>query len=318
MAISPVLMLVGPTAIGKTALSLQIADEFDCEIISMDSMQVYRYMDIGTAKATREEQQRVRHHLIDIVDPDEQYNAARFMADTLAAVEGISSRGKIPLITGGTGLYLSSLNNTLFKEPHVKNEIRARLKNRLAEEGREVLFAELQQHDAQTAARVHGHDTQRILRGLEIFLSTGITWSEHIRQQHLTCHKPLFPRQLQLCLSCEREELYRRINLRTQMIMQAPFHNEVVGLLNKGYDGSLASMQSLGYRHMVNHLRGEWSLSEATELLARDTRHFAKRQLTWFRSRKELYQIERTEIDFILKLIDEFLRSQGHKTSFTA
>ena len=304
---APVLVLVGPTAIGKTELSLRIASVFDCEIISMDSMQVYRRMDIGTAKASREERALVRHHLIDIVDPDEQYHAARFVRDATAAVHDIRLRGKIPLITGGTGLYLSALNKGLFDTIQVEPELREALRRRLEKEGREALYQELQACDPASAARIHPNDTQRLLRGLELFASTGIPWSEHIRRQE-AAPPALAQPQLQIGLSCERPLLHERIRRRTEAMMQEPFRREVEALLASGYKSMLPAMQSLGYRHMNLYLQGKWSLEEAREALAVDTRRYAKRQLTWFRANTGIHWFDRAQTEAAFTLIEQFLR----------
>jgi len=305
----PVLILIGPTAIGKTALSLRIASTFGCEIISMDSMQVYRYMDIGTAKASKEEQALIRHHLIDIVDPDVQYNAACFVRDAMAAVHDIHSRGKIPLITGGTGLYLSSLNSGLFDTVQVPHEVRSRLQQRLEEEGREVLFQELTTCDPESAARIHPHDSQRLLRGLELYAVTGIPWSEHIRRQQMRPRQPLLPTQLQIGLRCDRFLLYQRIQKRTEIMMQAPFQQEVEELLTRGYGSELPSMQSLGYRHMIRHIQGAWSLDAACQSLITDTRRYGKRQLTWFRANPDIHWFDRNHPEAIFPLIKQFLHN---------
>jgi tRNA dimethylallyltransferase len=306
---TPIIVLVGPTAIGKTELSLKLAAEFDCEIISMDSMQVYRYMDIGTAKVSREEQQQIVHHLIDIADPDEQYDAACFVRDATAAIKTITARGKTPFITGGTGLYLSSLINGLFEEFQVKDEIRNALRERLNKEGREVLHSELLTVDPESGARIHVNDTQRLLRGLEIFYSTGIPWSEHLRRQAQTRRHPVFTRMLQLGLTCDRELLYDRIKIRSIKMMQDAFQQEYEFLLGKGYGRDLPSMQSIGYRHMGACLAGEWDRETATTNLIKDTRRYAKRQLTWFRRQQQFqwYDIHRT--DGILKDVAAFLHA---------
>lgn len=312
---TPVLVLVGPTAIGKTELSLKIAASFGCEIISMDSMQVYRGMDIGTAKASRAERALVRHHLIDIVDPDEQYHAAHFVRDALVAVQDIHARGMIPLITGGTGLYLSALNKGLFDTVQVQPELRDALRQRLDQEGREALFKELQGCDPETAARIHPNDSQRLLRGLELFASTGIPWSEHIRRQEATPQKLVQP-QLHIGLTCERRPLlHERIRRRTEVMMQEPFAREVEALLASGYSSTLPSMQSLGYRHMNRHLQGEWSLQEACEALVIDTRRYAKRQLTWFRASKDIHWFDRARTEGVFPLIEQFLRTNRAEES---
>ncbi len=279
----PIIVLVGPTAIGKTSLSFSLAAEFGCEIISMDSMQVYRYMDIGTAKPTAEERQRVAHHLLDIVDPDEQYNAARFVADCLEAIKRISSQGKIPLITGGTGLYLSSLINGLFDTVHVSDKVGKRLAQMQEKMELADLYQELCRVDRATGARIHKNDRQRIIRGLEIFYSTGIPWSQHLQEQKTKGPTVLFTRMFAAGLTCAREMIYRRIEQRTAIMLAQGLVEEVESLRNMGFGPDLNSMQSIGYRHANQYIDGVWTFDDMERLLMRDTRRYAKRQMTWFR-----------------------------------
>jgi len=286
------IVLVGPTAVGKTDLSLEIAEKFSCEIINVDSMQVYRYMDVGTAKPTRLERKRIPHHLIDIVDPDEDYTVADFIKDAAQAIVQISGRGHFPLLVGGTGLYLKGLQEGLFEIAPVNLRIRKDLRNRLKEEGRQRLFTELCLHDPLSAKKIHPNDTQRLLRALEIFHSTGISWSEHVASQQQG--GPL-QNALKLGLTCDRKILYEKINLRVESMVRQGLRNEVQALLAKGYGSNLKSMQSIGYRHVINYLAGRWSWERAMELLARDTRHYAKRQYTWFRRDPEIYWFHPTQ-----------------------
>jgi tRNA dimethylallyltransferase len=291
----PVIVLVGPTAIGKTALSLQLVQRFDCEIISMDSMQVYRYMDIGTAKSSREEQELVPHHLIDIVDPDEQYDAARFVSDCLEAITAIAGRQRTVLLTGGTGFYLKALTEGLFTALPSNPEIRQHLQLRLEEEGRDVLHQELCRIDPLTGARVHKNDSQRLLRGLEIYLSSGRTWSELLKEQQAEGQGTVFNKIFQVALTCERAELYRRIDQRSTSMLEQGLVEEVEKLLAMGYAAQLPSMQSIGYRHVNNLLSGIWDRETMLEKMARDTRRYAKRQLTWFGGNKNLQWFDRSE-----------------------
>ena len=285
----PVLALVGPTAIGKTAFSLAIAESFPCEIISMDSMQVYRFMDIGTAKASMEERRRIPHHLIDIINPDEQYDAGCFVRDALRACADIHSRGKIPLITGGTGMYLSRFINGIFDDIKVHDSIRNHLRNRLAEEGREALHRELHRVDPESGVRIHVNDTQRLLRGLEVFIATGIPWSEHLRRQNMSGGTNRFLRLLVLGLTCDRTLLHERIKKRSISMMSEAFVQEVEDLLARGYKPDLhASMRAIGYRHMCAWLAGHWDRQTATSALINDTRRYAKRQMTWFRNQHQI------------------------------
>lgn len=307
----PMIVLVGPTAIGKTELSLQIAERFGCEIISMDSMQVYRHMDIGTAKVSRVEQQRVQHHLIDIRNPDEQYDAASFVRDALAAIKVIGERLRIPLLTGGTGLYLSALLNGLFADIAVPDAVREHLRERLASEGRAVLHRELATVDPESASRVHGNDTQRLLRGLEIYHATGLPWSEHLRRQQANRCAQRFTRVLLLGLQSDRELLYKRIEQRTFKMMGSEFKQECESLLAHGYPPSLASMQSLGYRHMCAHLEGTWDLTTATRQLIVDTRRYAKRQMTWFRRYADLQWYDCNRREEIFDEIASFIENSS-------
>ncbi|WP_457574669.1 tRNA (adenosine(37)-N6)-dimethylallyltransferase MiaA [Desulfolithobacter sp.] len=304
----PVLVLVGPTAIGKTDLSLEIADRFGCEIISMDSMQVYRYMDIGTAKVSAAEMARVTHHLIDIINPDEQYDAARFVHNALEAMDTIRSRNRIPLITGGTGLYLKSLVHGLFEILPTDSELRERLRRRLQEEGREALFSELAGVDPETAERIHPNDSQRLLRGLEIFYLTSVPWSVHLRnQQRLQQERTRFTNILQLGLRCERDLLYERIGRRTTIMLNQGLIEEVEQLRRMGYGPELGSMQSIGYRHVNRYIDGIWDAATMQETLVRDTRRYAKRQMTWFTAQKDIEWFERTRTRNILNRIEGFL-----------
>jgi tRNA dimethylallyltransferase len=288
----PVLVLIGPTAIGKTALSLELAGLFDCEIVSMDSMQVYRYMDIGTAKVTRDERSKIPHHLIDIVDPDEEYDAERFVYDSCRAIEDILSRNKIPLLTGGTGLYLRALTEGLFAGGEQYPEIRAQLKVRLASEGNSILHHELCLFDCISANKIHVNDTHRLLRALEIYYGSGVPWSQHLLFQANNKRAPRFTNMLQIGLTCEREILYERINRRCSSMVDLGLEEEVKGLLDAGYNAELKSMMSIGYRHMVNYLNGIWSKEELVRIFARDTRHYAKRQFTWFHNTADINWFE--------------------------
>ncbi len=240
----PVIALVGPTAIGKTELSLKLAEEFNCEILSLDSMQVYRFMDIGTAKATLGERKRVVHHLIDIVNPDESYDANRYVEDATEHIDDIHNRLKIPLLVGGTGLYLQSLVEGLFEGVGEFPELREKLQRRLAEEGCSKLHDELSSIDCNSAKRIHKNDTHRLLRALEIYYATGESWAKHIDQHNQT--KGLrFCNLLKIGLTCDRETLYQRINERTSAMLHAGLQGEVEDLLSRGYHLRLKSMQSI-------------------------------------------------------------------------
>ncbi len=304
---TPVVVLVGPTAIGKTELSFIITDKFDAEVVSMDSMQVYRYMDIGTAKPSEEEMSRVKHHLIDIVNPDEQYNAARFVKDCLSALKQIGDRGKVALVTGGTGLYLSALINGLSPEIKVKDEVRKKLRARAESTNIEKLHQELSKLDPESGNRIAKSDKQRILRGLEIFLSTGIPWSVHIAEQKKRKAPLSFANIILLGLTCDRSLLHERIELRSKNMIKSGLLEEVEGLLSMGYKENLSAMQSIGYRHACEVLKGSWTPDFMIERLAIDTRRYAKRQMTWFRNQLELDWYDRKDREGVVGRIDSFL-----------
>jgi tRNA dimethylallyltransferase len=299
-------VIVGPTAVGKTALSLAIAERFSCEIVGADSIQVYRHMDIGTAKPTSMEREKVRHHLIDVADPDEQYQAARYAAEAFRACLDITARDKVPLVVGGTGLYIHALIHGVFGMPLVEAGVRAGLRARLAEEGSEALHRELHAVDPVSAARIHANDSQRLIRGLEIFLTTGVPWSRHLTEQE---KHPKMRRVLMIGLTCDRATLYVRINQRVDWMMESGLLEEVRHLLALGYAGQLNAMQSLGYRHMINYIEGRWPLDQAVEFLARDTRRFAKRQFTWFGRDPSIHWYGVDQEKEIMQLIAEFLRN---------
>ncbi len=300
----PAIAIIGPTGVGKTALSLTVAQRFDCEIISVDSMQVYRHMDIGTAKASPAERALVPHHLLDVADPTEEYSVARYLADVAMAVDGIRQRGRMPLLVGGTGLYLRGLKEGLFEMAPCDESIRQGLQDRLQKEGGEALYLELGRIDPPTATRIHPNDTYRLLRGLEIYHSTGLSWSEHLAKGRQAA---LLPEMLKIGLTWEREKLYQRINLRVGQMVEEGVLAEVQSLLAQGYGPELKSMQAIGYRHMVEFLRGDHDWPETLELLARDTRRYAKRQYTWFRRDKAIHWFEPVQKEEICKLISDYL-----------
>ncbi|MDD3814719.1 MAG: tRNA (adenosine(37)-N6)-dimethylallyltransferase MiaA [Desulfocapsaceae bacterium] len=302
----PVLVLIGPTAIGKTDLSLLLAERFGCEIVSVDSMQVYKYMDIGTAKVSLDERAQIPHHIIDVVDPDVEYDAASFVHDALGAIEQIHDRGRVPLLTGGTGLYLRALIDGLSSGIGQFPEIREQLQQRLALDGAHVLHEELGKYDRYSAERIHENDTHRLLRALEIYQATGKPWSEHILE-HQKQKTPRFSNILQIGLTCERDQLYRRINQRTALMLKNGLEDEVRGLIARGYSPQLKTMQAIGYRHMNNYLEGIWNMEETERLLARDTRRYAKRQYTWFAAIPELEWFEVGDQTKIIERIKKWI-----------
>jgi len=303
---TPVVALVGPTAIGKTALSLQLARGFDCEIVSVDSMQVYRYMDVGTAKIRPEEMEGIPHHLIDVVLPDEDYDAGRFVRDAISAIRSITAKGKLPLLTGGTGLYLKALTEGLFGELPRDNAMRKTLQKRLDQEGSSKLYEELKGCDPESAARIHPQDGFRIIRGLEIYLVSGIPWSSHLRRQQSCRDENVLNNVLQIALTCERELLYDRINYRSEQMIDQGLEEEVRKLLAMGYARELKSMNGIGYRHMINYLDHRYTMNTMLELLRRDTRRYAKRQYTWFRGIAAMEWFDVRDVEGIVQRITEW------------
>ncbi len=303
----PVLVLVGPTAIGKTDLSLDLARTFNGEIISMDSMQVYRHMDIGTAKVTDKERDNIPHHLIDIVDPDKSYDAHRFTQDTLEALEEINNRQKLPIITGGTGLYLKALVEGLFDSISEYPDLREHFKGELDRLGSSKLHEHLSAIDGISASKIHINDTQRLLRALEIYHGTGVPWSEHLLLQKENKNTTWFTSLLQIGLSCKRKVLYERINRRTSIMINNGLIEEVKQLLLLGYSADLKSMSSIGYRHAVNFINKIWSRGKMEEILARDTRRYAKRQYTWFSKNKNIHWHEVADSDKIMRQVEHWL-----------
>jgi tRNA dimethylallyltransferase len=304
----PIIAVVGPTAIGKTELSLNIAEQFCGEIIGVDSMQIYRYMDIGTAKPTRAERSRIAHHLIDVVDPDEKYSVGRYVKDAEYSINKIRQNSNIPILVGGTGLYLRSLLQGLFEIEADSPNIRSILKEKSqSEAGRNKLYEELCRVDPESAKRIHQNDTQRLVRALEIYQTTGIPWTQHLHNKSMSAK---FSNVIKIGLTCDRESLYQRINKRVQVMIAQGLKEEVQMLLKMGFHEELNSMQAIGYRHMIAHLSGKWDIEKTKEMLARDTRHYAKRQYTWFKNDSEIEWFQVDEHDKILQRISLFLTNK--------
>lgn len=295
--------VVGPTGVGKTEVGLFLAERFSGEIVNFDSVQVYKYLDIGTAKPSASERARVPHHLIDFLEPNEPFNAARFVELADRAIEEIVARGHLPLLVGGTGLYLKALLHGLFPV-EVPEDLRAGLRERLAREGLEVLYEELKKVDSAAAAKIHPHDKVRILRALEVYYATGRPFSELAREHAFA---PRRYRALKIGLTLPREELYRRLEARVDRMLTEGLLEEVRELLHRGYDPGLKPLRSIGYRHMIAYLQGKVPFSEAVRLMKRDTRHYAKRQLTWFRADPEIVWFHPEEKEKIARKVQEFL-----------
>ncbi len=305
-----IIVLIGPTAVGKTRLSLAIAEQFLCEIINMDSMQIYRHMDIGTAKPTEAERACVPHHLIDFIDPAEDYHVARYVDDANRVMDAISGRSRFPMLVGGTGLYLKGLVEGLFEIPPIASEIREQVKRDLHDRGNQKTYLELQQIDPESAARIHPNDSRRISRAIEIYRATGVAWSVHLKKQKEQAVRKASDLDIfKIGLTRNREILYERINERTRIMIEQGLIEEVKKLLAMGYGVELNSMQSIGYRHMVNYIQGRWGREEAIDLLARDTRRYAKRQYTWFRRDRDIHWFEPEQQSEIFTLVKQFLKN---------
>ena len=274
----PLVVVLGPTAVGKTDLATRLAEALAAEIVSADSRQVYRYMDIGTAKPTLAQRQRVCHHLVDIVDPDEEYTLAQYQEMAYAAIDALQSRGKLPLLVGGTGLYVRAVvEGWTVPRARPDEELRARLYAKAEQEGAHAVYGELLNIDPVAAERIDPRNVRRVIRALEVYQATGTPISE------LQGKCPPRYRVLQIGLTMARERLYERIDRRVDEMMAAGLLEEVRGLVGRGYDYSLPSMSGLGYRQLGLYLRGDVSLDGAVELIKRHSRRFVRQQYNWFR-----------------------------------
>ena len=282
----PLLVLTGPTAVGKTELSIKLAKALNGEIVSADSMQVYRHMDIGSAKITKEEMQGVPHHLIDVLEPWEEFHAAAFQRMAKEALEDIYSRGRLPIVTGGTGFYIQALlYDVNFSQEETGGALRQELERLAAEKGPEYLHGLLQEADPEYAALVHANNVKRVVRALEYCRNTGKTMSEHNRQEHSRSSPYHF---LYYVLHTDRQALYQRIDRRVGRMMEQGLVEEVRRLKEMGCTRAMTSMQGLGYKEILDYLSGACTLEEAVYVLKRDTRHFAKRQITWFKRERDV------------------------------
>lgn len=306
----PMIVLTGPTAVGKTKLSIALAKAVGGEIISADSMQVYKYMDIGSAKITSIEMQGVPHHLIDILEPWDEFNVVVFKQKCEEALQGIYERGHIPIVTGGTGFYIQALLRDIdFTENEENTEYRAALEELAAEKGAEYLHEMLKKVDPASAEAIHANNIKRVIRALEYYELTGEPISVHNEQEkkkesaYASCY---------FVLNDDREKLYQRIEERIDEMMDNGLIDEVKKLKEMGCHRGMVSMQGLGYKEILAYLEGECTLDAAIYLLKRDTRHFAKRQLTWFRREREVIWIDKDKFDYnedeILKFMLEKCR----------
>ncbi|KPB03743.1 tRNA (adenosine(37)-N6)-dimethylallyltransferase MiaA [Bacillus sp. CHD6a] len=297
-----VIVIIGPTAVGKTKTSVELAKRINGEIISGDSMQIYKTMDIGTAKIKKEEMQEIPHYLIDIKEPQEAYSVAEFQQDVRNKIDEITSRGRIPIIVGGTGLYIQSvLYDYQFSESGKDEETRLRFEKRSQEIGVEKLHQELAEIDPKSAANIHPNNVRRVIRALEIFHTTGKTMSEYQDTQQ---PEPLYDIAL-IGLTMDREVLYERINLRVDLMMEEGLLSEVQTLYDKGIR-NCQSIQAIGYKELYAYLDGKVTLEQAVDDLKQNSRRYAKRQLTWFRNKMDVTWFDMTNADFEQKLSQIF------------
>jgi tRNA dimethylallyltransferase len=299
-----IVIILGPTAVGKTDLALDVATAFDGEIISADSMQVYRHLDIGTSKPTREERARVPHHLIDIIDPDKEFSAALFSRQAESIVRDLHGRKTI-FVAGGTGLYIRALTGGIIEGPGPDADRRKIFRQRLESADRQTLYARLKEMDPEAAGRIHPHDGVRITRALEIAELAGEPISERqkrhgFRQVRYEC--------LKIGIYRDREELYRRIDSRAVKMIEEGLVAETEKILFMNYSDELKPLQSLGYKYIIRYIKKELTLEEALKLMQRDTRHYARRQLTWFRRDSDIEWFHPDEAGPIKVRIDSFLK----------
>ncbi|MGB0911592.1 MAG: tRNA (adenosine(37)-N6)-dimethylallyltransferase MiaA [Nitrospirales bacterium] len=278
--LKPIIVILGPTAIGKTRVSIDVAKALDTDILTADSRQVYRGMDIGTDKPTLPERQGVSHQLIDLADPDQHFTTGDYRRHAITAIEKIHNNGQIPLIAGGTGLYIQALLHGLWPGPPANWDLRKALDTQAQEKGSAYVHQQLSRVDPVLAKRVHPNDYVKIQRGLEVYQALGMPLSQ-VHQRHNFQETPYHA--LVIGLNMKRELLYQRIESRVELEIEKGLIQETQQLLDRGYHRTLSSMTSLGYRQMAGFLAGDYSYEEAVRLLKRDTRHFAKRQITWFR-----------------------------------
>lgn len=309
----PLVILTGPTAVGKTKASIGLAKAIGGEIISADSMQVYKQMDIGSAKIKPSEMEEIPHYLLDILEPDEEFHVVLFQQMAKQAIQKIYEKGKIPIIVGGTGFYIQAvLYDIDFSENEKDTSYREELEKLAQTKGAEYLHDRLREVDEKSAQDIHANNVKRVIRALEYFHQTGEKISEHNEEQR----KKVSPYNFSyFVLNDEREHLYERINLRVDQMINEGLVREVQSLKEKGYTRDMVSMQGLGYKEMLDYLDNKCSLEEAVEIIKRDTRHFAKRQITWFKRESDVTWIDKKEYDYneerILKAMLEELKERG-------
>lgn len=313
MTKKPMIILSGPTAVGKTALSIELAKRVNGAIISADSMQVYKYMDIGSAKIMPEEMCGIKHYLVDALEPSDEFNIVVFQKMAKAALEEIYANGQIPIIAGGTGFYIQALLYDIdFDNQDIDEAYRAELEQIANEQGNEVVHDMLREIDPVSADKIHANNVKRVIRALEFYRLTGKTISEHneAEQQKESPYNFAY-----FVLTDERENLYKRIDLRVDIMLKNGLLDEVKALKDMGYHRNMVSMQGLGYKEILDYLDDKCSLEEAIYILKRETRHFAKRQLTWFRREKDVIWMDKSKYNYdessVLEEMCKILNDKG-------
>lgn len=303
----PLVVLTGPTAVGKTKLSIGLARALGGEIISADSMQVYRHMDIGSAKITPEEMEGIPHYLVDVLEPEEEFHIVRFQQMAREAMEKIYQAGKIPVLVGGTGFYIQAVVRDIdFTQAEQEKDFRRNLETLAKEKGAGYLHGLLEEKDPVSARQIHVNNVRRVIRALEFYHQNGAPISQHNQEQK--AHKSPY-NLAYFVLNAPRELLYQRIDARVEEMMKDGLLEEVRGLMERGCRRDMVSMQGLGYKELLACLEGEYSLEEAVRVLKRDTRHFAKRQLTWFRREPEVIWVNKEEYQFDEERILDYMLS---------
>ncbi|WP_457552011.1 tRNA (adenosine(37)-N6)-dimethylallyltransferase MiaA [Desulfobacula sp.] len=299
-----IIVICGPTGIGKTSFAISLAKQFNGEIIGADSMQIYKHMNIGTAKPDTEELKQVRHHLVDCVDPKNAFDAGQYVKTADKIIEDVSARGKLPIIAGGTGLYIRALLYGLFRSFPINKNTLSQLTCELEEKGSVLLYQKLKKYDPGAAKKIHPNDAFRVIRALEVYQTTGQKISARQKNHNFDTLRYNY---LKIGLTMERKKLYDRINQRVDIMLDQGLLNEVTTLVQKGYSFELKPMQSIGYKHMAMFINNEVDWKEAVRLFKRDTRRYAKRQFTWFHKDKDMNWLKPTQLDLAQKLIKEFL-----------
>ena len=301
-----IIVIAGPTAVGKTEYAIRIAEKFNGEIVSCDSMQLYKYMDIGSAKPTPEEQARAKHYLIDEIDPRDEFSVAIYQKMAKKYIEEIFAKGKTPIIAGGTGLYLNSLIYDMdFASPVHDNELRDKYYKMADEEGKEAVYDILKEKAPDVAARIHPNNLKKVIRALETVESDGDTIKEFAGLEKKCSDYDC----LLICLNRDRQQLYDRINMRVDMLVDMGLLDEVKGLMDMGFTTDNIAMKGIGYKEIIDYFNGEYDLDRALELVKRNTRRYAKRQITWFKRYKDMkwFNLSNDSLEDILGWIEENL-----------